>query len=116
MGLVSQFIPVVGTYLGGFVPLLVALVNHPLDAVWVLIWIVIYQQIENYLLSPRITAHTMDLHPACRVRVSSGGSQFVRSRRCNPGPTAAAVIQAFVSSYLNRHEVIETELTHVAET
>ena len=97
-------------------PLLVALVNHPLDAVWVLIWIVIYQQIENYLLSPRITAHTMDLHPAVAFGSALAGASLFGAVGAILALPAAAVIQAFVSSYLNRHEVIETELTHVAET
>lgn len=113
MGLVSQFIPVVGTYLGGVVPVLVALMGHPLDAVWVLIWIVAYQQIENYLLSPRITAHTMDLHPAVAFGAALAGASIFGAVGAVLALPAAAVIQAFVSSYLNRHEVIESELTSI---
>lgn len=113
MGLISQFIPVVGTYLGGSVPLLVALMSHPIDAVWVLIWVVVYQQIENYLLSPRITAHTMDLHPAVAFGAALAGASLFGAVGAVLALPAAAVIQAFVSSYLNRHEVIESELTHV---
>lgn len=113
MGLISQFIPVIGTYLGGSVPLLVALMNHPIDAVWVLIWVVVYQQIENYLLSPRITAHTMDLHPAVAFGAALAGASLFGAVGAILALPAAAVIQAFVSSYLNRHEVIESELTHV---
>ncbi|HTO01375.1 MAG TPA: AI-2E family transporter [Microthrixaceae bacterium] len=113
MGLISQFIPVVGTYLGGFVPLLVALMNNPIDALWVLIWIIVYQQIENYLLSPRITAHTMDLHPAVAFGSALAGASLFGAVGAILALPAAAVIQAFVSSYLNRHDVIETDLTYV---
>ncbi len=113
MGLVSQFIPVVGTYLGGLVPLLVALMNHPLDAVWILAWILIYQQVENYLLSPRITAHTMDLHPAVAFGAALAGASIFGAVGAILALPAAAVIQAFVSSYLNRHEVIDSELTNI---
>ncbi len=42
-------------------PVLVVLLYEPLDALIVLIWIAIYQQIENYLLAPGLTAKTMDL-------------------------------------------------------
>jgi predicted PurR-regulated permease PerM len=111
MGLVSQFIPVIGTYLGGALPLLLALLNDPIDAVWVLVWILVYQQIENYLLSPRITAHTMDLHPAVAFGSALAGASLFGPMGAVLALPAAAVIQAFISSYLNRHEVIESRLT-----
>jgi predicted PurR-regulated permease PerM len=111
LGLVSQFIPVVGTYLGGALPLLVALVNRPITAVWVLAWILVYQQIENYLLSPKITAHTMDLHPAVAFGSALAGASLFGPLGAVLALPAAAVIQAFVSTYLDRHEVIENDLT-----
>ena len=111
MGLVSQFIPVVGTYLGGAVPLLVALMSSPITALWVLIWIVVYQQIENYLLAPRITGQTMDLHPAVAFGAALAGGSLVGVAGAVLALPAAAVIQAFVSSYLERHDVVESELT-----
>jgi len=113
MGLVSQFIPVIGTYLGGALPLLLALLNDPLDAVWVLVWILVYQQIENYLLSPRITAHTMDLHPAVAFGAALAGASLFGPMGAILALPAAAVIQAFISSYLDRHEVIESRLTEL---
>ena len=60
-GVVSEFIPIVGTYVAGAAPVLVALLYDPVDALIVLIWIVVYQQVENYYLSPRLTARTMAL-------------------------------------------------------
>ena len=36
VGLVSQFVPVVGTYIAGALPTLIALAVNPVDAVWVL--------------------------------------------------------------------------------
>jgi predicted PurR-regulated permease PerM len=51
-GVIAEFIPVVGTYIAGALPLLVALLYDPVDAVVVLVWILVYQQLENYLLSP----------------------------------------------------------------
>ena len=111
LGLVSQFIPVVGTYLGGALPLLVALVNRPITALWVLVWILVYQQVENYLLSPKITAHTMDLHPAVAFGSALAGASLFGPMGAILALPAAAVIQAFVSAYLDRHEVIESDLT-----
>jgi hypothetical protein len=36
---------------------LIALLDNPVSALWVLAFIVAYQQFENMILSPRITAY-----------------------------------------------------------
>jgi len=113
VGLVSQFIPVVGTYLAGALPILVALLNDPVDAVIVLVWIITYQQIENYLLSPRITAQTMNLHPAVAFGSAIAGGMLLGPIGAFIALPIAAVITAIVSTYLERHEVIESELTEL---
>ena len=57
VGVISQFIPTIGTYLAGVVPVFIALVSgDPLDALWVVIAITLYQQFENYRISPKITS------------------------------------------------------------
>jgi predicted PurR-regulated permease PerM len=85
VGLVSQFIPTVGTYLAGALPVLIALLDNPVSALWVLAFIVVYQQFENMILSPRISARTMALHPAVAFgAVIAGGAVMGRSGRCWP--------------------------------
>jgi predicted PurR-regulated permease PerM len=75
VGLVSQFVPTVGTYLAGALPVLIALFHDPVDALWVLAFILVYQQFENIVLSPRVTARTMSLHPAVAFgAVIAGGA------------------------------------------
>ena len=85
--------------------------NRPITALWVLIWILVYQQIENYLLSPKITAHTMDLHPAVAFGAALAGASLFGPMGAILALPAAAVIQAFVSAYLDRHDVVENDLT-----
>lgn len=111
MGIVSQFVPVVGTYIGGALPLLLALLNHPADAIAVLIFLAAYQQLENYLLAPRISAATMAIHPAVAFGSAIAGASIIGPIGALLALPAAAIIQAFVSSYLERHEVIESDLT-----
>jgi len=111
LGLVSQFIPVVGTYLGGALPAFVSLLNDPVDAIWVLAWILAYQQIENYLLSPRITGQTMNLHPAVAFGSALAGAALFGPMGAVLALPGAAVIQAFITTYLDRHDVIESDLT-----
>ncbi|MGZ5352244.1 MAG: AI-2E family transporter, partial [Actinomycetota bacterium] len=110
-GLVSQFIPVVGTYIAAAVPLVVALLEDPWSAVFFLIFVLVYQQLENYVLSPRITARTMQLHPAVAFGAALAGGSINGLIGAFMALPAAAVIQATVSTYLTRHEVVESELT-----
>jgi predicted PurR-regulated permease PerM len=111
MGLVSQFIPTVGTYLAMALPLLVAVVDSPVKALVLLVFFTAYQQVENYLLSPRITAKTMELHPAVAFGCAVGGASIAGLIGAFIALPVAAVVQAIVSSALERHDVIEADLT-----
>jgi predicted PurR-regulated permease PerM len=110
-GILSQFIPVVGTYIAAAVPLLVALLEDPWSALFFLAFVLVYQQIENYVLAPRITARTMQLHPAVAFAAALAGGSIGGLIGAFMALPAAAVIQATVSTYLTRHEVVESELT-----
>ena len=111
VGVLSQFVPVFGTYLGGILPVLIALLEDPAKAVWVLGFIVAYQQIENYVIGPRITARTMSLHPAVAFGAVIAGASILGPIGALLALPAAATGQAFVSTYLRRHEVVESRLT-----
>jgi predicted PurR-regulated permease PerM len=111
VGVLSQFVPVVGTYLAGALPIVIALIDKPIEALWVLIAIFVYQQIENYLLAPPITAHTMDIHPAVAFGAVIAGASILGPVGALLALPAGATLQAFVSTYVNRHDVVETDLT-----
>ena len=114
MGLVSQFIPTIGTYIAMALPLLVAVVDDPVKALVVLVFFTIYQQIENYLLSPRITARTMELHPALAFGCAIAGASISGIVGAFLALPVAAIVQAVGSTYIHRHDVEETDLTRVA--
>ena len=106
IGMTSAFIPVVGTYLGAFAPLLVAFVSDPIDALFVLIFAVAYQQLENYVVAPRIQSSTMDVHPAIAFLSVVIGGTLLGAVGALLALPATAVIQALLSTYVRRHEVI----------
>ena len=85
VGLISQFLPVVGTYLAGVLPVLLTLIDSPVKALIIAIFILLYQQIENYLFAPRITARTMELHPALAFGVGARRRCRARRGRRHPG-------------------------------
>jgi predicted PurR-regulated permease PerM len=111
VGLVSQFVPTIGTYLAGALPVLIALFHDPVDALWVLGYITAYQQFENLVLSPRITARTMSLHPAVAFGSVIAGGAIAGPIGALLALPAAASIQALVSSYAHRYQVITSPLT-----
>jgi predicted PurR-regulated permease PerM len=111
MGVLSQFVPVVGTYIGGALPFLVALVESPARGVAVLVYIVVYQAVENYLLAPRITARTMSLHPAVAFGSAIAGGTLLGAPGALMALPVAATFQAFVGTYLRRHDVITSPHT-----
>jgi predicted PurR-regulated permease PerM len=115
LGLTSQFVPTVGTYLGGALLVLIALINAPVKALLVVLYIVVYQQLENYLFSPRVTAHTMSLHPAVAFGSVIVGAALAGGIGALLALPAAAIAQALGSTYIRRHEVIEAEMLDVPQ-
>ena len=115
VGLMSQFLPVVGTYLAGILPVLVTLIDSPVDALIVLIFIVLYQPVENYLFAPRITARTMELHPAVAFGAALGGAALLGPIGAILALPAAAMVQALVGGWGQRYDVVDSHLTDVTK-
>jgi predicted PurR-regulated permease PerM len=92
-------------------PVLIAFIHDPVDGIIVLAFVVLYQQVENYILAPRITAQTMSIHPAVAFGSVIAGAGLLGVAGALLALPAAAVLQAVISTIGERHEVVETELT-----
>jgi predicted PurR-regulated permease PerM len=113
-GMVAAFIPIVGTYIGAIVPILVAFMTVGWGgALAALIYVLIYQQIENYLISPKIQGKTMQLHPAIAFGAALAGGAIGGFLWAFLALPFAATVQASASLWFQRHEVVESELTRV---
>ncbi|GAA1264149.1 AI-2E family transporter [Streptomyces javensis] len=112
VGLISQFIPTIGTYLAGALPMLIAFTIEPWYALWVLIFVVIYQQFENYLLQPRITARTVDIHPAVSFGSVIAGTALLGAVGALIAIPATATLQAFLGAYIKRYDVTDDPRVH----
>ena len=110
-GLTSQFVPTVGTYIGGALPVLFAWINGGLwYAVGVLVYIIIYQQIENMILSPMISQRTMDLNAAVSFLVVLAlGSLFGALGAFLALPVTAS-LQAIFRAYTRRYDLVDSPL------
>ncbi|MBD8079564.1 AI-2E family transporter [Cellulosimicrobium arenosum] len=115
-GVVSQFVPTIGTYIGGALPVAVALTSQGVpQAVAVLIFIIAYQQLENLVFSPKVSARALEMNPAVSfVVVLAFGAVFGALGAFLSLPIAAT-IQAVGNTYLQRHELVDSELLHDPE-
>ena len=113
VGLISQFIPVIGTYVAGVLPLLLTFIDSPFDALLVLVVIVLYQQFENFVVAPRITARTMEIHPAVSFGSAIAGAALLGPVGAVLALPVAAMGVALAAASGQRHELIEDPLVHV---
>ncbi|NGO48411.1 AI-2E family transporter [Streptomyces sp. YC419] len=107
VGLVSQFIPTIGTYLAGALPMLIAFTVDPWYALWVMVFVVIYQQFENYVLQPKLTARTVDVHPAVAFGSVIAGTALLGAVGALVAIPAVATLQAFLGAYVKRYDVTD---------
>jgi predicted PurR-regulated permease PerM len=114
VGFLSQFIPVVGTYLAAIFPAIVALSVSGATAIWVIVFFVLYQQVENFLISPRITKRTMSIHPAISIAAIIIGGAVMGAIGIILALPMAAIIQAVISTSIHRHEVVVSNDPEVA--
>ena len=114
-GLVAQFVPTIGTYIAIALPVLVGLLSdNPWVGVLALIWALIYQQVENLTLEPRISARAVNVHPAVAfASVMLGAALFGVAGALLAIPIAA-MIMSLVDIWQLRYEVVE-EVTVVNE-
>jgi predicted PurR-regulated permease PerM len=59
----TELIPYIGPWLGAIPPVLYALVQHPLSALWVALMFLGIQQLEGHIIVPKVMGRTLRLHP-----------------------------------------------------
>jgi predicted PurR-regulated permease PerM len=109
-GLVSQFVPTIGTYIAIVLPVLVGLLSgNPWIGVIALIWAILYQQVENLTIEPKINARAVNVHPAVAfASVMLGAALFGLAGAVLAVPIAAMAISLIEVRKL-RHEIPEDE-------
>lgn len=110
-GVVSQFVPTIGAYLGGALPVMVALTGQgPGQALAVVIFVVAYQQLENLVIAPKLSERALEMNAAVSLlAVLAFGAVFGTLGAFLALPIAAT-IQAMAQTYLQRHDLIESAM------
>ena len=111
----AGLIPVVGAYLGAAPAVLVGFFQSPLTGILILAYFLVYQQIENYAIQPRIMKDAVNLSPAAAVISvlvfgSLGG--FAGSLLALP---AAATIKVILVEVFLRDRVAEGDVVARAQ-
>lgn len=79
LALVAMFtnvIPFVGPWIGTFPGVVVGFIDSPFMALWVVVVVVIVQQIESNLISPQIMGRKLDIHPLTIILLLLVASRF----------------------------------------
>jgi predicted PurR-regulated permease PerM len=101
-----ELVPYVGPVLGALPPILVALVQDPLTAVWVALLFVGLQQLEGHVVAPNVFGHALRLNPLLVIfALLLGGEVYGFVGALIALPLAAIVRETVV--YLRRHLVFE---------
>ena len=95
--------------------MLLTFLDSPIKAAIVIGFIVVYQQVENYFFAPRITARTMELHPAVAFGAALAGASLLGAVGAILALPAAAMVQALASEWGQRYDVVDSHLTTIQQ-
>jgi predicted PurR-regulated permease PerM len=101
-----ELVPYVGPILGALPPLLVALLEDPIKAVWVALLFLALQQLEGHVVAPQVFGRTLRLNPLIVLFALLFGGELAGFVGAVLSLPLAAVIRETVV-YLRRHLVLE---------
>ena len=105
-GILSQLIPVVGTFLGGLVPFIASISLGTSAMIATVLVLLIYQVIENYFVSPRVTKSTMEIHPAIAVFSTLFGAYTLGGVGAILALPVAATVQGVLGTIVRNRKLI----------
>ena len=105
-GILSQLIPVVGTFLGGLVPFIASISLGTTAMIATVLVLLIYQVIENYFVSPRVTKSTMEIHPAIAVFSTLFGAYTLGGVGAILALPVAATVQGVLGTIVRNRKLI----------
>ncbi|MGA2924543.1 MAG: AI-2E family transporter [Solirubrobacteraceae bacterium] len=101
-----EFIPYIGPIIGPLPALILALFEHPIIAVWVILLFVCLQQLEGHFVAPQVFRISLRINPILIILSLLIGYQLYGIAGALVALPALAVIRQTVL-YLRRHLVLE---------
>jgi len=101
-----ELVPYIGPILGAVPPVLVALFQDPLTGLWVVIALVLLQQLEGHVVAPQVFGRTLRINPLIILAALLIGGQLYGIVGAFVALPLAALARETVL-YLRRHLVLE---------
>ena len=99
---ITNMIPYVGPLIGTIPSIFIVLLVDPMKAVWLFIYIIIIQQIDNYIICPRLLGDPTGLTPLQVLFALTIGAYFGGALGMFISVPVVASIKLFVSEAINR--------------
>jgi predicted PurR-regulated permease PerM len=101
-----EFIPYIGPIIGPVPPVLLALFQHPIGAVWLILAFIALQQLEGHVVAPQVFRISLRINPVLIILALLIGDQLYGIAGSLVALPVIAVIRQTVL-YLRRHLVLE---------
>lgn len=109
-GIIAEFIPAVGTYIGAAIPILYVFADLGLaEALIMVAYTIVYQQIENAWLSPRLSARTMSLNAGVAFGSALAGGALGGPIGAFVALPVAGMVTAFLSAWTRTYETDDAD-------
>ena len=106
-GVVAQFVPTIGTYIAIVLPVLVGLLSaHPWTGVVALGWALLYQQVENLTIEPKISAKAVNVNPAVSFGAVLLGAALFGVAGAFLAVPVVAMMLALLDIYGKRYDLV----------
>jgi predicted PurR-regulated permease PerM len=115
---VLEFIPLIGTIVVGFVAVVFALTQSWTMAAITLVYTIILDCVEGYVLSPRILGRAVQIRPVVTLLAMIAGSQVFGVWGAIFGAPTAGLVQALVGAYWQYYQKQHSEefpLEHIEQ-
>jgi predicted PurR-regulated permease PerM len=102
-----EFVPYVGPIIGPIPPLLVALFEHPISALWLLLAFIALQQLEGHVVAPQLFRRTLRINPIIIIVALLIGDKLYGI----PGALVSLPVISVIRTtllYLRAHTVLES--------
>jgi len=116
VGITAQFIPMIGTYIGIILPVFAVLFDSPWKAIAIIAFATVYQQIESYFFTPRVSSKTMDVNPAIALAAVFVGAAIWGPIGALIGIPLAAAGVAILGSYKTAYDLVPEAARHAGIT
>jgi predicted PurR-regulated permease PerM len=101
-----ELIPYIGPVLGAIPPILVALFDNPISAIWVALLFLGIQQLEGHVVAPQVFGHSLRVNPLLIIFALLFGAELYGVIGAFVALPVAAILRETVV-YLRRHVVLE---------